>query len=95
MLPRMSVRGPNFSSCQFPRQSGEGDNTVFGFFLQFVFASVRLQCAASCRSVVKDSRFFFVPTGMLFVVQFGLQHTNTLWVALCQRTAFVMSSFVS
>ena len=64
------------------------------FFLQFVFASVRLQRAASCRSVVKDS-WLFVPTIISFGVQLSPQHTNNLWVVLCQRTAFVMSSLVS
>ena len=62
--------------------------------LQFVFESVRLQSGASSRSVVKDSQFF-VPTSILFGVQFGPQHANTSWVTLCQRTALVMSSVVS
>ena len=51
---------------------------------QFVVTSVRLQRAASYRSVVKDYQFCG-PEGILFCVQ----HDNTSWVVLCQRAAFV------
>ena len=64
----------------------------------FPSVCLRVGSIATCRIVsFRGEGFsdFFVPTSMLFVVQFGPQHTNTLWVVLCQRTAFVMSSLVS
>ena len=40
--------GPNFSSCQFPQQSWEGDHTVFGFFPS---VCLRVGSIATCRIV--------------------------------------------
>ena len=68
MLPRTSVRSQfQFVASFYNSLKARCRYSVWRSFffvahpmtsLQFVFASVRLQCAASCRSVVKDSQFF-------------------------------------
>ena len=71
-----------------------------------LFFSTRKDVVSVCRHIGSIATYrivsfrgegfsVFVPTGMLFDVQFGPHHANTTWVVLCQRTAFVMSSIVS
>ena len=66
----------------FHNSLGKVTIQCLAFFLQFVFASLRLQRAASCRSVVKDSRFFLFQQACCLVCS-SLLSTQTFCGLYC------------